>query len=181
MEVRKGLIAHHYAKALMLFQGSREDVTQRLHGLTQIKTLLETTPHLLDFFSLPQVAIEEKIKVIDLCLRSEDRDPLLSAFMLYLIERMRLDYLPEIVQNYRELMNREYGILEATVISSYPFKEELKERLRKKIENFYAQEVHLKEEIDPSCIGGFKLLVANHMFDGTIRGQLDRLKRELRN
>lgn len=46
---------------------------------------------------------------------------------------------------------------------------------------YFDQEVRLVNKIDPSLIGGVELVVANHVFDGSVKGKLAQLKAQALN
>lgn len=59
---------------------------------------------------------------------------------------------------------------------------ELTDAQRKKIKDAVEQKLGasaLKEIIDPSIIGGIKIIIGSKELDATVRGRLERLKREL--
>ena len=73
-------------------------------------------------------------------------------------------------------MNNESGIVPVRIITSSALESAEKESLVKNIESKLNRKVSAKNEIDPSIIGGIKLMVGNKVVDGSISHQLKKIK-----
>ena len=71
-------------------------------------------------------------------------------------------------------------IAEMTVITSVALKPETKSRLLKKLEEKSGKTVKLKEEIDPSIIGGIILRMGNSQIDNSVKGRLEAVAKQLK-
>jgi F-type H+-transporting ATPase subunit delta len=99
---------------------------------------------------------------------------------LILIDRHREDEIVEVANQFFELANDEKGVAEAEVFST----RELTEAEREAISTTFAAKVgkkslRIENIVDSELLGGVKLRIGNRIYDGSLRGKLDRLERKL--
>lgn len=88
---------------------------------------------------------------------------------------------PAILKLTGKKMNARSGLHYGRVLSVVPLTEPEMTALSKKITNLLNYKVILVNHIDPSLIGGIKVIVKNYIYDGTIRTKLQALKQQLLN
>jgi F-type H+-transporting ATPase subunit delta len=97
---------------------------------------------------------------------------------LLLIKR-EFNLLPEIAARYQELRCAAQNVLNAEVFSPVPLEDSALESLRKSVEKFTGRSVVIEGKHDPALIGGIVIKAGDLRIDGSIRGKLNLLKREL--
>ena len=100
-------------------------------------------------------------------------------FLSLLLERDRLRHLPGIVSCYRRLLNEAKGRVEAKVVSAAALDSTLTERVREQLRGLSGKDVVLKQEVDPSLLGGMTVELAGKVYDGSIRTQLEKMKQRI--
>jgi F-type H+-transporting ATPase subunit delta len=98
---------------------------------------------------------------------------------LLLAERGRVDSLPAVSSEYRRLLNRERGVVEARVTSATPLEASEVEALRERIAGTAGGTVDLTTAVDPALIGGLTVRVGDTLIDASVRGRLERLRERL--
>ena len=98
---------------------------------------------------------------------------------LMLARRNRLDLLPAIAGQYTRLVNRQRGVVEATVTSAAPLTPDETAALRARVEAMTGATVDLQSTVDAALIGGLTLRVGDRLLDASIRGRLERLRDQL--
>lgn len=87
-----------------------------------------------------------------------------------------------IIKKFKEIYNRENGIVEAEVVSRGKLGSDVSKKLLTYVSKKYgAKEVILKERIDESIKGGVIIKVGNEITDASIRRQILELKNVLKN
>lgn len=128
----------------------------------------------------PAVDCEQKIKVItDRC---PLLDPVATRIVCVLAKQGQLDILVDITEGYRRLVDRylgEEGVEDAEVITAIPLDNEDKLMIAQRLTEMFGKPIVLKPKVDPSIIGGLIIKVGDELIDGSIRGKLEALKREL--
>jgi F-type H+-transporting ATPase subunit delta len=90
----KRSVALRYSKALFDIDRSNGQLETRLKDFDSLLELMKNNPKLLKFIEAPQVTLQEKEKVLKTCL-SDKLDVTFFHFLLYLIEKRRLNYLAQ--------------------------------------------------------------------------------------
>jgi F-type H+-transporting ATPase subunit delta len=93
--------------------------------------------------------------------------------------RRRLSVLAEIAQRLGTLSDEKAGIVRATVVTAVPLPEDIYSQLQSKIESHTKKRVVLERKQDPTLIGGIVTKIGDNTIDGSIKGRLEELTRQL--
>ncbi len=102
--------------------------------------------------------------------------PKVSNLIGLVLRRRRLDSLPDIAREFRRLYNRQAGIVEATATSAAPLAQPEVDALRQRLEKITGGRVELSLNVDPALLGGVQVRLGDQLFDGSVRGRLERLR-----
>ena len=129
------------------------------------------------YFRNPTVHFEDKARLLAEILA--DIDPVVLNMIYLLLTKGRLDMLADIAAEYQRLLDNHYGIEQAEVTTAAPLDDEAKLKLSQHLGDIVGKKIVLKLKVDPSIIGGFVAGVAGKLIDGSTRGKLAALKREM--
>ena len=129
------------------------------------------------FLESPKVHFDDKARLLSE--RLKDVSPLALNLVLLLITKGRLSIIGDIVDEYQRLLDSYRGIESARVITAIPLDERDEQKLAEHLSTVVGKKVVLKSEVDPTLIGGFVARVGDKLLDGSTRGKLMALKREL--
>jgi F-type H+-transporting ATPase subunit delta len=76
-------------------------------------------------------------------------------------------------------LNRRQGIAVAEVATAEPLADDERAALQRVLEGKVGKKLQLRTRVEPALIAGFVAQVDSQLFDGSLRGQLDRLAKEL--
>ncbi len=171
-------ISHRYAKVMFRMAPSQDLVESLLKKLEPLEILLQKPSEFLRFMVSPQ--FDDALKM-DFLKRSlgDDSDSILLTFILFLLKKKRIEFLPEIIKEYGRLTSEKFGILDVRLIAAAPVDAETIEKLTEKLDKLFQRKTVIKEDIKPSLIGGGILMIGNKMLDASIKGKLQRLKKHL--
>ena len=96
-----------------------------------------------------------------------------------LVDHRRIAAFHEIVKQTKEELNKRLGIAEAEIISMRELGAEEKRLLEAQITKTTGKTVHAHYSQDPGLMGGAIVRVGSTIYDGSVRGQLQRLKQQL--
>lgn len=130
------------------------------------------------FFNQPLIDLKDRTEVLKQCFQDNVQQNVLN-FLKLLILKKRFKYLREIVAEYRRLYYQERGILAGTVYSVRELDDELLASLAKALSQKEGKKVVLSQKIDAGLIGGVKVVVQDHVYDGSIKNKMDSLASEL--
>jgi F-type H+-transporting ATPase subunit delta len=101
------------------------------------------------------------------------------ALLDLLAENGRVDYLPEIAEQFEELVAEDQNVAEVEVISAVPLDSRQTERLAAALRERLKRDVRLHCRTDASLIGGAIVRSGDLLIDGSLKGKLARLEIEL--
>ena len=129
------------------------------------------------FLESPKVHFDNKARLLSEQL--EDISPLALNLVLLLITKGRLSMLSDIVDEYQRLLDSYRGIESADIITAIPLDERDELKLAEHLSAIVGKKVVIKSEVDPALIGGIIAKIGGKLLDGSTRGKLVALKKEL--
>jgi F-type H+-transporting ATPase subunit delta len=104
---------------------------------------------------------------------------LLANFLGVLAEHNRLRDLGAIAAEYERREDRARNRVRARVVSAHPLSDESRVRINQVFERKTGKQVIAAPTVDPQLLGGVVVALQGRVFDGSLRTQLERLKRTL--
>lgn len=172
------LVAKRYALALFQIAKEHQILDAVEEELRAVKEVLQYNMDLKAVLKSSKLSIEKKKEILKEAFSSINVY-VLNTFLL-LVDRHREDEMVEVANQYIELVNNEMGIAEAEVYSVRP----LTEKEREALSSTFAAKIgkkslQIENFVDSDMLGGLKLRIGNRIYDGSLRGKLDRLQRKL--
>jgi F-type H+-transporting ATPase subunit delta len=109
----------------------------------------------------------------------EGTDDLLRNFLLVLADKGRAGQLEEIAAEFERLVAEAEGVVHAQLTTAVELSDDEAGKLLQQIEQASGRKVEATRTVDPDLIGGIVLQVGSHRLDASVRGRLDRLRRQL--
>jgi F-type H+-transporting ATPase subunit delta len=125
----------------------------------------------------PQVDARAKAEVLTEILG--DADELIRNFLLLAAEKGRIGDVEEIAREFERLVARAERRLNVELTTAYELSDEEAAELIRQIEEASGRRVEATRHVDPSLIGGIVLQAGSLRLDASVRGRLNRLRREL--
>ncbi|PWU66984.1 F0F1 ATP synthase subunit delta [Gracilibacillus dipsosauri] len=176
----KANVAKRYAEALFQIGVEKQTIDFLDTELATVREVFETNKKLLPFLQHPKVDHAKKQALLKEAFTGFSEDVLHTLSLL--VDRHNVSIIPEVALQFTKLANESKGMKEAIVYSVRPLQEEEKQEL----ETTFKKKLNVKalkitNQVDESIIGGVKIKVGNTIYDGTIKGKLDRLERKIAN
>jgi F-type H+-transporting ATPase subunit delta len=127
----------------------------------------------------PSVPTGKRVFILDAVNRRVGCVPLVRNFLAVLIRHERLGALSEILEEYRLEMNRRLSISDAEVVTARPLGDEERAKLEQQVAELAGTRVSATFRQDESVIGGAIVRIGSTIYDGSVRGRLERLKERL--
>ena len=166
-----------YANAL--FEAARDQNKLEPVG-EQLAQLVEAegkVPELRELLRNPQLDPRARRAALDDVLAGSD--DLLRNFLLVLADKGRAGQLEEIAAEFERLVAEAEGVVHAQLTTAVQLSEKDAGKLLQQIEQASGRKVEATRAVDPYLIGGIVLQVGSHRLDASVRGRLDRLRRQL--
>jgi F-type H+-transporting ATPase subunit delta len=130
------------------------------------------------FFSNPKVDAGQKRQVAENYLASRVRPEALNLARL-LIERDRFAQVDRVDAAFAELMRDYQGVAIADVTTAVPLDAAEAEVISRRLGALIGKRIELRSHVDESIIGGVVARVGDYLIDGSVTGQLSRLRARL--
>ena len=106
---------------------------------------------------------------------AKDADLVFRNFYGLLVRNNDLKLLSKIIEKIEEIDKKERGVIEVKVSSV----KKLDSNVIEKLQQIIGKKTDIKEEINPSLIGGLKIQIGDLLIDGSIKAKLNKLRQSL--
>lgn len=172
------LIAERYAIALFELGEKDNKLDEYDADLQKIKATLDLSKDLSVFLAHPTISIGDKKEILDSIFKSEISQHSLNLMKL-LLDRNRIFILTAIVNNFHTILNKKKNIVLARVITAVEINEDIKNRVKGKLENKFSKQIELESKIDPEIIAGMIVEIGDKIIDGSVKTKLENMRRQL--
>ena len=175
-----GSIARRYARALFSLSVEMNRVEPWARSLEAIHAALASSPELRDVLTNPVYPKEQRRAVVEglSSALSLEKEP--ASLLFLLADRNRLARLAAVVDVFRDLADRHLGRLRAKVTSAVPLDDETARAIAEKLSQATKAKVLLDRVVDPAILGGLVTQVESLVYDGSVRTQLEDLRKHLK-
>ncbi len=175
------IIAKRYAKALVQLAAEKKIVDKTRDDLAAFVSAVDSHPALQKLLASPVFTPENKKAVISDLAAKLSMDQVTRRFVEHLAETGRIRYIKEVFEAFREILaertNRAMAKLTtATAISAADLAE-----IKKKLESLTSKQVDIDSRVDAALIGGARAQIGSTIYDGTIKNQLSKMRKQLMN
>ncbi|WP_239462476.1 F0F1 ATP synthase subunit delta [Enorma phocaeensis] len=105
--------------------------------------------------------------------------PELLAALSCMVTRGQLDMLPQVAEAFRAMADEDEDVVGVTVTTAIPLDDELRAKIRARLEQDLDREVFLIEQVDPTIIGGLVLEARGQRRDVSVKTQLRAARKTL--
>lgn len=169
-------IASSYGLALFEIAKEEDRLKEFKQDLEFIQEALDQS--YLKFFNQKMISQEDRIALLEKCFK-ENVQPMVLNFLKLLVVKGRMTNLFEIIKEYKELYNSALGIVEGVVFSTSILSEDQIKGIETAVSKREGKQVLLTSKIDESLIGGIKVVIEDHVYDGSIKNKITSLQSEL--
>ncbi len=169
--VSNGLFAP-YASALLEIAQSQNIIDAVSSDVDSILSILSESEDLKRLITSPLVSPDNQKAVISRVL-GDQVNPVFRNFLMVLIDRRRILFLPEICQAFQAKVRELNQTVLAEVTSAAPLGDAQRHSIFEKVTAMTgARHVDLDVKVDPALIGGVVIKVGSQVIDASLKGQL---------
>ncbi|MDR2870515.1 MAG: ATP synthase F1 subunit delta [Deferribacteraceae bacterium] len=168
-------VSSRYAQAVYE-EASAQGITEAVVGdLEQLEQLLQNNKEFATFVETAALTVDEKLAVVTK-LAKAGINRLTEGLLVVMTRNQRLGLLDAVIKAVRKLVLIEKGQVEVRVDYAAPATDNIRASLKAQLTKLTNKSVILKENVDPSLLGGMRVFVDSKLYDLSIRGKLDALK-----
>ncbi len=170
----------HYARAFadVVIQAKLDsaDVDRQLSDF--LATWDGSAP-LREVFENPSIPVEQKIGILDKMNAKLGMFRELRNFIAILTKNDRIAHVHDVADAYRAELQERQGIRQAEIVTARELNEQEKNTLLAGVGQLAGAKIQPSFKLDKSILGGTVVRIGSTVYDGSVKGRLERLKEAL--
>jgi F-type H+-transporting ATPase subunit delta len=146
-----------------------DDFAMAWHEGGDLREIMET----------PGFPVEQKLAVLDKLNTRLQMPAQVRNFIAVLISNDRLHIFDEVLAAYRVERDRRQGVREVEVVTARKLEDGERQELEGHVAELAGSRIRARFEEDSALIGGAIVKIGSTVYDGSVRGRLDRLREQL--
>lgn len=170
-------IASKYANALyeLALENNSLDLYQEQTRF--VLNSLQENEEFFDVLNSKFLSIKEIHEIIEKTFVGVEQD--IISLLKIIVENHRVNLLSDVLMSFNSLCNSYKGITEGMLFSAFPLDKKTIADIEAAIGKKENRRISLIFKIDPSLIGGVKVVINNHIYDGSVKNKLAEMKQSL--
>ena len=176
--MRNVRVARRYASALMAAGEEGKSLEAIARDLETVGRIVETSREFQLMLRSPVISPPKKIAVMQELFESRvGRETII--FMKLLVQKNREGYLPDVIEQFRALMDEKQGLVRIELTSAVTLSQDQEQRLKGKLEEYTGKRVRFNHVLDRSIMGGIVVRIGDTVLDGSVTHQLALLRERM--
>jgi F-type H+-transporting ATPase subunit delta len=170
-------VASTYARAFAdVVLGAHLDASRALTELRAIAKLLNESSELRRVWENPAIPAEQKRAVLDAISQRDGISRQVRNLIAVLIDHRRVHFLAPVIRQLEKELDARLGFAEADITSARPLGDTEKREFEAQVGKLTGKKVRAHYAQDASLLGGAILRIGSTIYDGSVRGQLEKMK-----
>ena len=170
-------VSSRYGLALFSLAVDENKVLSWQEEVKELSSILKENADFVMILGSSFLPIEKRQEILGKSLVGVDKNIL--ALILVVMENNRTNDLLEIFESFNSLCNEYRGVSEGLIYSTLKLDKKVINQIEEKISKIEKHKVELKNVIDPTLIGGVKVVINDRIYDGSIKHHIEVMKSDL--
>ena len=173
-------VASTYARALAdVVMDKHLDADRSIAELRTIASLLAESADLRRVWENPAIPAAQKRAVLDVIAQRDEISKPVRNLVAVLIDHRRVHFLEPIIRQLEKELDARLGFAEAEITSARALADAEKREFEAQVGKLTGKKVRAHYEQDATLLGGAVLRIGSTIYDGSVKGQLERLREEI--
>lgn len=155
------------------------DPAKTLREAQAIAELVTESKELREVWETPSISPEQKRAVLDAIVAREGTSRAVRNFVAVLIDHRRTNFLSAIVKQFELELDTRMGFAEAQITSARELSDAERHALEAQVGRLTGKKVRARYVRDTALLGGVIVRLGSTIYDGSVAGQLDRIREQL--
>jgi F-type H+-transporting ATPase subunit delta len=170
-------VASTYARAFAdVVLSAHLDADRSIAELRMIASLLAESSDLKRVWENPAIPAEQKRRVLDVIAQRDGISTQARNLVAVLIDHRRVHFFQPIIRQLEKELDARLGFAEAQITSARELADAEKLEFEAQVATLTGKKVRAHYEQDASLLAGALLRVGSTIYDGSVKGQLERMK-----
>ena len=170
-------IPSRYGQALYSLALEQDKLLSWQEEVKELKTVFEENSDFIMVLGSSFLPLKERQEILEKTLVGVDKN--IVALILVIMENNRTNKLLDVFDAFNSYCNEYRGISEGYVYSTLKLDKKIISQIEEKISKIEKHQVELKNVIDPTLIGGVKVVIHDRIYDGSIKHHIEMMKKDL--
>lgn len=172
--------ASHYAHSFLDVVTARKlDAAAIDRQLRDFLATLDGSRELREFFVNPAIPAKQKVEFLDKMNARLGMQKELRNLLAVLIDNDRIGHVHEVARSYRRALQQRLGIRQVQIVTARELGKQEQTALEAEAAKLADSRIEAYFELDESILGGTVVRIGSTVYDGSVRGRLERLKEQL--
>ena len=172
--------ANRYAKALFdVALEEKADLAKVDQDLEALVAMMQSSPDLAEASGRGAVTDAQRQSMMEAIAKAMALSAPVTKTLVLLAKSRRLNLIPDLAAAFRERLLSHQNIVRAEVTSAAPLSPEKTKALEDSLSKVTGKKVELSTSVDPDLLGGVVARIGSTIYDGSVKTQLEQLRKEL--
>ena len=139
----------------------------------------DASAELRTFFVNPAIPAAQKIAILDKLNAKLGLQKELRNLLAVLIANDRIAHVAEVAAAWRRILQEQLGIRPAEIVTARELSKDERDALAAEVAKLAGAKIDASFKLDQSILGGAVVRIGSTVYDGSVRGRLERLREEL--
>ena len=167
-------LTSRYALALFSLKRDENKLLESQLEVKELRKLIKENEEFVSLLASHNLDLENRLSIVEKVFASIDEE--IKNFIKIIVENNRAKYLLQIFDDFNSLVNEYRGVKEGLVYSAMPLSDKEIDHISKSISEVEKMPIELRNKVDPTLIGGIKVVINDHVYDGSIKHQIEDMK-----
>ena len=167
-------LTSRYALALFSLKRDENKLLESQVEVKELRKLIKENEEFVSLLASHNLDLESRLSIVEKVFASIDEE--IKNFIKIIVENNRAKYLLQIFDDFNSLVNEYRGVKEGLVYSAMPLSDKEVDHISKSISEVEKMPIELRNKVDPTLIGGIKVVINDHVYDGSIKHQIEDMK-----
>ncbi|MBR0440082.1 MAG: ATP synthase F1 subunit delta [Bacilli bacterium] len=170
-------VSSRYGLALYSLALEEKKVEALQKEVKEIRSIFKENTDFIMILGSSFLSLKKRQEILEKTLVNVDER--IISLIEVVMENNRTSVLMDIFDSFNSYCNEYLGVSEGKIISAFKLEQTVIRQIEEKVSKIEKQKVELKNDIDPSLIGGVKVVIHDHIYDGSIKHQIETMKIDL--
>jgi len=169
-------ISKRYARVFFEIAAEEKKLEQLHFELNQFSSMITQNKALKEFLANPIIEQDNKKAVVEKIISKLNFSKMTVNFLKLLVDKKRIDSLPDIEICYRQLMDEALKKVRINVKTAFPLSSKMRDYIIANMEKISGRKADITVETAPELLGGVIISVGDTLYDGSVKSQLNNMR-----
>ena len=170
-------VASRYGLALYSLAMDKNKILEWQKEVKELTSILKENTDFIMVLGSSFISLKERLEMVDKSFVGVDEE--IIALIKVVMENNRMHMILDIFESFNSYCNEYRGVCEGLVYSTLKLDQKVINQIEEKISKIEHHKVELKNVIDPTLIGGVRVVIHDRIYDGSIKHHLEMMKKDL--